>query len=84
MLGSSVDGRRDRTETTQDITMTDQAPQTSREDRPRPPARAEREAPPAIGDTIGTGTSIALGCVAATLLLIVLGLLFIVVMTVLN
>jgi hypothetical protein len=84
MLGSSVDGRRDRTETTQDSTMTDQAPQTSQDDPTLPPPPAEREAPPAIGDTIGTGTSIALGCVAATLLLIVLGLLFIVVMTVLN
>jgi hypothetical protein len=63
--------------------MTEQAPQTP-QDEPKVPLPAEPEARPALGDTVGTGTSIALGCVAATLLLIVLGLLFIVVTMVLN
>lgn len=60
--------------------MTDQIPQTPQEDPATPPAQ-ER---PALGDTVGTGTSIALGCVAATLLLIVLALLFLVVAMVLG
>jgi hypothetical protein len=31
---------------------------------------------PALGDTAGTGTIIALGCIGATLFLIVLGLIY--------
>ncbi|MBA2758171.1 MAG: hypothetical protein H0U38_00625 [Chloroflexia bacterium] len=31
------------------------------------------------GDTVGTGTSIALGCIAGTLLLVVIGLIFLLV-----
>ena len=64
--------------------MTEQDPRTSQDDPKMPPPPTETEAPPAVGDTVGTGTSIALGCIAATLLLIVLGLLFIVVAMVLN
>jgi hypothetical protein len=63
--------------------MTDQAPNTQ-PDEPKTPPPAPTEERPAIGDTVGTGTSIALGCIAATLLLIVLGLLFFVVAMVLN
>ena len=62
--------------------MTDQTPQTPQED-PATPTGQEQERP-ALGDTVGTGTSIALGCVAATLLLIVLALLFLVVAMVLG
>lgn len=66
-----------------EITMTDQTPQTPQEDPATPPPAQEQERP-ALGDTVGTGTSIALGCVAATLLLIVLALLFLVVAMVLG
>ena len=69
--------------TTQDGTMTDQDPQTPQDDHVAPPSDTESERP-AFGETVGTGTSIALGCVAATLLLIVLGLLFFVVLMVLG
>ncbi len=62
--------------------MTDQAPQTPQDETPTPPAPETRR--PALGDTVGTGTAIGLGCVAATLLLIVFGLLFIFVIMVLN
>ncbi len=64
-------------------------PETSPAERDRvpvpPPAASEPDtnAPeterPALGDTVGTGTSIALGCLAGTLLLIVIGVLFLVV-----
>lgn len=64
--------------------MTDQPPQSTEHDPKIPPAPSPAEDPPSVGDTVGTGTSIALGCIAATLLLIVLGLLFIVVVMVLN
>lgn len=63
--------------------MTEQVPQTPHDDHAAPPPAAKEERP-AIGDTVGTGTSIALGCLAGTLLLIVLGLLFIVVAMILN
>ena len=39
---------------------------------------------PALGDTVGTGTSIALGCVAGTLLLIVIGVIFLLAVMVLG
>lgn len=55
--------------------MTEQDPQTPHDETPAPPPAPSEERPP-LGDTVGTGTSIALGCVAATLLLIVLALLF--------
>jgi predicted lipid-binding transport protein (Tim44 family) len=42
---------------------------------PAAPAAPAREADP--DDTVGTGTSIALGCIAGTLLLIVIGLIFV-------
>lgn len=32
---------------------------------------------PALGDTVGTGTSIAIGCIAGTVLLIIIGLIFV-------
>lgn len=70
------------TDPRQEITMTDQIPQTPQEDPATPPAQEQER--PALGDTVGTGTSIALGCVAATLLLIVLALLFLVVAMVLG
>ncbi len=63
--------------------MTEHAPQSPRDENATP-LPAPEEARPALGDTVGTGTSIALGCVAATLLLIVLGLLFVVVAMVLG
>lgn len=47
------------------------APETAREDQP-----AERR--PALGDTVGTGTSIALGCVLGTVAIVIIGLLFLV------
>jgi hypothetical protein len=63
--------------------MTD--PETTPPERdPNVPPATEMERRPALGETVGTGTSIALGCVAATLLLIVLGLVFIVVVAILN
>jgi hypothetical protein len=40
--------------------------------------------PEAAEPTIGTGTSIALGCVAGTVLLIVIGLVFLLIVMVLN
>lgn len=80
---ASAGGRRDRSRA-QDSTMTDQSPQTQPDDPKMPPPPSPEDAPSAIGDTVGTGTSIALGCVAATLLLIVFGLLFFVVAMVLN
>lgn len=55
--------------------MTEQPPQTSH-DAPAPPPPESEQSRPSLGDTVGTGTAIALGCVAATLLLIVLALLF--------
>jgi hypothetical protein len=69
--------------TTQDGTMTEQVPQTPQDDHAAPSPAAKKERP-AIGDTVGTGTSIALGCIAATLVLIVLALLFVVVAMVLG
>jgi hypothetical protein len=47
-----------------------------------PDADAPKAERPALGDTVGTGTSIALGCLAGTLLLIVIGLIFLVVVMV--
>lgn len=64
--------------------MTEQTPETSRDETVAPPPVPEEERRPALGETVGTGTSIALGCVAATLLLIVLGLVFIVIAAVLS
>lgn len=37
-----------------------------------------------IGDTVGTGTSIALGCIAGTILLVVLGLIYLLVVMILG
>lgn len=37
-----------------------------------------------IGNTVGTGTSIALGCIAGTILLVVIGLIFLLVVMVLS
>lgn len=42
----------------------------------------ESERQPAEETTIGTGTSIALGCVAGTVLLVIIGLLFLLVVVV--
>ena len=64
--------------------MTEQTPHPPQDGQNPPPQPAPAEERPPIGETVGTGTSIALGCIAATLLLIVLGLLFIVVVAVLN
>jgi hypothetical protein len=83
MLGGVRAGQR-ADATTQDDTMTEQSPQTPHDDPAPTPPPAPDEPRPAIGETVGTGTSIALGCVAATLLLIVLGLVFIVVAAVLG
>lgn len=48
-----------------------------------PPVATAEEPPPGTAagaadddDTVGTGTSIALGCIAGTLLLVVIGLIF--------
>lgn len=59
--------------------MTDTGqPTPERDPQTPPPAEApvpeERRA--AIGDTVGTGTSIALGCLAGTVVLILIGLIF--------
>lgn len=37
-----------------------------------------------IGNTVGTGTSIALGCIAGTILLVVLGLIYLLVVMMLG
>lgn len=39
---------------------------------------------PAIGETVGTGTSIALGCIAGTMVLVLIGLLFLVILMLLG
>lgn len=65
--------------------MTDtpqQTPDPGRDQTPPvpPPPGPEQDQPesaaPAPSTTIGTGTSIALGCVAGTILLVLIGLLF--------
>lgn len=43
------------------------------------PDTPDQSRPQAPGDTVGTGTSIALGCIAGTLLLVVIGLVFLLV-----
>ena len=50
------------------------------------PEAAQPETAESTGEepTIGTGTSIALGCVAATVLLVILGLIFLIVVMVLS
>lgn len=62
-------------------------------DRDGPVLQPSEEAPPATvipaatedpDATVGTGSAIALGCIAATLLLIVVGLIFLVIVAVLN
>jgi hypothetical protein len=60
-----------------DPTVDPASPEASDEHRP-----TERK--PAIGETVGTGTSIALGCVAATVLLVLIGVVFLVVVMVLG
>ncbi len=72
--------------------MTEPQDQGSGVDRPvAPPAGAPQEtdnaggqSPEADEPTIGTGTSIALGCVAGTILLIVIGVLFLLAVMLLN
>ncbi len=54
-----------------DPTVEPASPEASDEHHP-----TERK--PAIGETVGTGTSIALGCVAATVLLVLIGVVFLV------
>lgn len=52
-----------------------------------PPLATAEEPPPGTApddDTVGTGTSIALGCIAGTLLLVVIGLIFLGIMFVLG
>lgn len=55
--------------------VTDQHVPSPRSDAPAPGATPE---PSPVDDdtTVGTGTSIALGCIAGTLLLVVIGLIF--------
>lgn len=49
-------------------------------DAPEPTVSSDQDSPPTSAqesdETVGTGSAIALGCIAGTLLLIVLGLLF--------
>lgn len=52
-------------------------PETARDDQP-----AEQR--PALGDTVGTGTSIALGCVLGTVALVLIGLVFLVILMLLG
>lgn len=71
--------------------MSDHPQPTSDAEHGRPPVPANapdivsdpdgQDTPPqpALGDTVGTGTSIALGCIAGTLLLVVIGLVFLLV-----
>lgn len=65
--------------------MSDQTPTTEQAKIPEPELSGETEtpqaaeanpAPPEDESTIGTGTSMALGCVAGTILLIGFGLLY--------
>ncbi len=44
---------------------------------PTPPDTEGAPPDPALGDTVGTGTAIAFGCIGATLFLILLGLIII-------
>jgi hypothetical protein len=65
--------------------MTDQGQSTPEGEQPVPPPSTQPDAPeqrPALGDTVGTGTSIALGCVAATIVLILVGLIFLLIVVV--
>ena len=66
--------------------MPDQTTPSTRLDTPdnaalesAPPGATAAPDDLAIGDTAGTGTVIALGCIGATLFLIVLGLVYIVI-----
>ncbi len=43
---------------------------------PRPPEPVEPPPDESAGDTVGTGSAIALGCVIVTVVLILLGVLF--------
>ena len=63
---------------TQPTTEVDsQGPQAPGTDIHAEPGTAESDAP-----TIGTGTSLALGCIAGTVLLIAIGLLYILILTI--
>lgn len=60
-----------------DSVATPASPEASGENHPD-------ERKPAVGETVGTGTSIALGCVAATVLLVLIGVVFLVVVMLLG
>lgn len=57
------------------LETTDAPRETPAQEPASPAANAE-------GPTIGTGTSIALGCIAGTILLIVIGLLYILILAI--
>lgn len=54
--------------------LSDEAPAPEGGSTAPPPEHPES---PALGDTVGTGTSIAIGCIAGTILLILIGLIFV-------